>query len=153
MTRHYVIHIVIIYFAKRIQIKHEIAHIDYLLTYYKILSNERIFQCHLSKISFTHDTFSNTLRPRQDSRHFADDDFKCIFVNEFFFVLFKFSLKFIHWGSIYNKSALFYLMPVRITNRHPASFWTNDGLFYWRMYASFGMDEVTKTVCTVKSLI
>ena len=28
------------------------------------------------------DIFINTLRPRQDGRHFPDDIFKCIFLNE-----------------------------------------------------------------------
>ena len=37
----------------------------------------------------------NTLRPRQDSRHFADDIFKCIFLNENVWIPIKISLKFV----------------------------------------------------------
>ena len=37
----------------------------------------------------------NTLRPRQDGRHFPDDIFKCIFLNENVWILIKISLKFV----------------------------------------------------------
>ena len=42
----------------------------------------------------------------QDGRHFADDSFKLIFVNEMFCILIKISLKFILKGPIYNSLAL-----------------------------------------------
>ena len=44
----------------------------------------------------------NTLRPRQDGRHFADDIFKCIFLNENFLIAIKISLKFVPKGPINN---------------------------------------------------
>ena len=37
----------------------------------------------------------NTLKPRQNGRHFADDIFKCIFLNENVWILLKISLKFV----------------------------------------------------------
>ena len=37
----------------------------------------------------------NTLRQRQDARHYPDDIFKCIFLNENAWILIKISLKFI----------------------------------------------------------
>ena len=52
----------------------------------------------------------NTLRPRQDGRHFADDIFKCIFLNENVWILIKISLKFVPWGPINNIPALVLIM-------------------------------------------
>ena len=48
----------------------------------------------------------NTLRPRQNGRHVASDSFKCIFLNENVWILFRISLKFIPMGPNYNISAL-----------------------------------------------
>ena len=48
----------------------------------------------------------NTLRPRQNGRHFADDLFKCIFLNENVRIPIKISLKFIPKGPINNIPAL-----------------------------------------------
>ena len=48
----------------------------------------------------------NTLRPRQNGRHFADDIFKCIFLNENFWIPIKISLKFVPKGSINDIPAL-----------------------------------------------
>ena len=38
--------------------------------------------------------------PRQNGRHFKDDDLRCILVNEKFFILIKISLKFVPKGPI-----------------------------------------------------
>ena len=43
-----------------------------------------------------------TLRPRQNGRHFADDTFKRIFVNENVRISIKISLKFVPRGPINN---------------------------------------------------
>ena len=48
----------------------------------------------------------NTLRPRQNGRHFADDMFKCIFLNENIWILIEISLKFVPQGPINNIPAL-----------------------------------------------
>ena len=52
----------------------------------------------------------NTLRPRQNGRHFPEDIFKCIFVNENIFIPTKSSLKFVPNGSINNIPALVQIM-------------------------------------------
>ena len=44
----------------------------------------------------------DTLRPRQNGRHFADDVFKCIFLNENVRILLKSSLEFVPKGTINN---------------------------------------------------
>ena len=48
----------------------------------------------------------NTLRPRQNGRHFADDIFKCIFLIENVGIPIKISLKFVPGGPINNIPAL-----------------------------------------------
>ena len=48
----------------------------------------------------------NTLRPVQNGRHFADDIFKCIFLNESASIAIKISLKFVPKGQINNIPAL-----------------------------------------------
>ena len=55
----------------------------------------------------------NTLRPRQNGRHFADDTFKRIFVNENVRVLIGISLKFVPKGPIDNIPALAQIMAWR----------------------------------------
>ena len=52
----------------------------------------------------------NTLRPRQDGRHFPDDVFKWIFLNEIIWILIKISLKFVPKGPINNIPALVQIM-------------------------------------------
>ena len=44
----------------------------------------------------------NTLRPRQNGRHFADDILKCIFLNENVWIPIEISLKFVPKGPIDN---------------------------------------------------
>ena len=48
----------------------------------------------------------NTLRPRQNGRHFADDTFKYIFLNGNVIISAKISLKFVLKGPINNIPAL-----------------------------------------------
>ena len=52
----------------------------------------------------------NTLRPRQNGRHFADDNFKCIFLNENAWIPIKISQKFVPQGPINNIPALVQIM-------------------------------------------
>ena len=52
----------------------------------------------------------NTLRPRQNDRHFADDVFKCIFFNGNLWIAIKISLKFVPKGPINNVPALVQIM-------------------------------------------
>ena len=63
----------------------------------------------------------NTLKPRQNGRHFADDTFKPIFLNENIRIWNKISLKFIPKGPINNIPALVQIMPWRRTGDKPLS--------------------------------
>ena len=63
----------------------------------------------------------NTLRPRQDGRHFADDSFTCIFFNENCCVLFKISLIYVRKGPIDNIRALVQIMAWRRSGDKPLS--------------------------------
>ena len=55
-------------------------------------------------------TLLNILRPRQNGRHFADDTFKCIFMNENVRISINISLKFVPKGLINNIPALVQIM-------------------------------------------
>ena len=63
----------------------------------------------------------NTLRPRQNGRHFADDTFKYIFLNENVIILAKVSLKFVPKGPINNIPALVQIMAWRRLGDKPLS--------------------------------
>ena len=58
----------------------------------------------------TNSSFFNTLRRRQNGRHFADDTFKRIFLNENVEISIKISLKFVPKGRINNIPALVQVM-------------------------------------------
>ena len=76
----------------------------------------------------------NTLRPRQNGRHFADDTFKHILVNKNIRISIKISLKFVPKCPINNIPALVQIMAWR-----QAIIWKNDVLFtnaYMRHSAS-----------------
>ena len=80
----------------------------------------------------------NTLRERQNGRHFADDIYKSIFVNE------KVQFNF-HWSlflgvqlTINQHCSDNGLVP----NMRQAIIWTNDCLVYRRIYASPGLIEL-----------
>ena len=82
----------------------------------------------------------NTLRPTQNGRHFADDMFKWIFLNENVWIPIEISLKFVPKGPINNIPAL-----VRIMAGRQAIIWTNDDPVQRRIYASLGLNEsITK---------
>ena len=57
--------------------------------------------------------FVNTLRPRRSRRHFADDGFRYIFLNENIWITIKISLKFIVMGPINDIAALVQIMAWR----------------------------------------
>ena len=63
----------------------------------------------------------NTLRPRQNGRHFADDTFKRIFLNENNIISIKISLKFVPKGLINNIPALVLIMAWRRPGDKPLS--------------------------------
>ena len=63
----------------------------------------------------------NSLRLIQNRHHFADDIFKCIFVNEIIWVLIKIPLKFVPKCPINNISALVQIMAWRRPGDKPFS--------------------------------
>ena len=63
----------------------------------------------------------NTLRPRQNGRHFADDIFKRIFLNENVWMPTTISLKFVPKGPINNIPALVQIMVWRRPGDKPLS--------------------------------
>ena len=71
-------------------------------------------------------TWYITLRPRQNGCHFADNIFKCIFLNENIRISIKISLKFVPKGSINNIPALFQIIARRdrSTSHYLNQWWT-----------------------------
>ena len=65
--------------------------------------------------------FFNTLRPRQNGRHFSDDMFKCIFLDENVWIPIEISLKFVPKCLINNNPALFQIMAWRRPGDKPLS--------------------------------
>ena len=61
----------------------------------------------------------NTLRPKQNARHFPDDSFQRISLNENVRILIQISLKFVPRGPIDNKPALVWVMAWRWTGDKP----------------------------------
>ena len=74
----------------------------------------------------------NTLRPRQNGRHFPDNIFKRIFLNENVWISLKISLNFVPRIRINNIPALVLIMA-----------WRRWWLAYWRIYASLSLNELT----------
>ena len=72
-------------------------------------------------ISVSRSWWVNTLRPRQIGRHFPDDIFKCIFLNEFKWISIEISLKFVPKGPINNTPALVQIMAWRRPGDTPLS--------------------------------
>ena len=58
-------------------------------------------------------TLFNTMSPRQNGRHFPNDIFKCIFLNENVYISFKISLTFVPKGPVNNIPALVQIMACR----------------------------------------
>ena len=63
----------------------------------------------------------NTLRPRQNGRHFPDDIFKWIFLNENVWISINISLKFVPRGPINNIPTLVQVMTRRWPGNKPLS--------------------------------
>ena len=63
----------------------------------------------------------NTLRPRQNGRHFAEDTFNRVFVNENVRISIEFSLMFVPKGPINNIQALVQIMAWRRPGAKPLS--------------------------------
>ena len=70
---------------------------------------------------YAHTSMFNTLRPRQNGRQFADDIFKCIFLNENVWIPIKISPIFLPKGPINNIPALLPIMAWRRPGDRPLS--------------------------------
>ena len=92
--------------------------------------------CHLASRG---SQWINTLRPRQHDRHFADDNFKHILLNNNVIILFRISLSNV-FLRVQLTTALVQIMAWCLAPaRRQASIWSNDGKFtdsYMRHSAS-----------------
>ena len=77
----------------------------------------------------------------QNGRHFADDVFKCIFMNDKFCTSIRISLKFVPRGTIDNKIALVQVMDWRRTGVRQDITWTTTDPVYWRICAALVGEE------------
>ena len=68
-----------------------------------------------------HQIHLNALRPRQNDRYFADDIFKCVFLNENVWISIKIALKFVPMGPINNIPASVLIMAWRQPGDKPLS--------------------------------
>ena len=78
-----------------------------------------MMQCCRGSHTGIHDVSINSSFPGQNGRHFADDIFKCILLNENLRILIWVSLKFVPNRLINNKSALVRAMAWRLTGDKP----------------------------------
>ena len=83
----------------------------------------------------------NTMRLRQNGRHFPDDILKCIFLNDYVWISIKISLKFVPKGSFNNIPALLQIMAWHQPGNKPLyNQWWFD---FWRIYVSLDLNELT----------
>ena len=105
----------------------------------KPLSQPLKIFCHLDG-----EEFIDMLSPRQNGRHFADNIFKCIFLNENVWIAIDISLKFVHWSvklKIFHIGSDNGLVPIR----PEAIIWTTDDYFsdaYMHHSASMSLDQI-----------
>ena len=81
----------------------------------------------------------NTLRPRQNGRHFTDDTFKHMVLNESARISIEISLKFVPESRINNIPAMVQIM---VPTRHYLNQWWLD---YRQIYASLGLNELIES--------
>ena len=93
-----------------------------------------------SNMSLTLKTSINPLRQKENSHLFADDVFICIILNENSWISNNISLKYVPYGLIDN--VIIGSDNGLASNRRQAIIWTNNGLVYWRIYASLGLNEL-----------
>ena len=84
----------------------------------------------------------NTLRPKQNGHHFADNILKCIFLNETLGILIKISLKFVPEDPIDNKSPLVQWMAWYLSSNRPLPEPVLT-IILWRLMTSLGHNELT----------
>ena len=87
--------------------------------------------------SFNYTYHFNSSPTGQIVRHFADNIFRCIFMNEKFCILIRISLKFLPKRPIDNKSALVLVMAWRRTCDKPLAE-PNADIVHWCIYPALG---------------
>ena len=80
------------------------------------------------------------LKPKQDGYHFADNIFKCIFLNDNEWISLNISLKFIPKVRINNIPALVQIMACRRPGDKPLS--EPMMVIYWCIYVSLSLNEL-----------
>ena len=111
----------------------------------------------------------NTLRPRQNARHFPDDIFKCIFLNKNEWILLTISLKFVPKGPIINIPALVQIMAWRRPGDRPLfepmmfsqpthiciirPQWVNIGLMTLSYVLLMWLTLISEIVCNIFALV
>ena len=93
----------------------------------------------------------NTLRLRQNGRHFVDDIFKCISLNENIWILVTISLKFVTKGPINNIPALVQIMAWHRPGEKPLSK-TMMASLLTHIYVSLSLNELKGTLVKKLSL-
>ena len=86
-----------------------------------IFQRKCISRCLKNRSYLFRPKYFNTSPPGQNSCHFADNIFRCIFVNEKFCILIEMSLKFVPKGSIDNNLALVHIMACHRIGAKPLS--------------------------------
>ena len=83
----------------------------------------------------------STLRLRQNGHHFVHDIFSCIFLNENFRISKNVFIEMCFLGSNWQY-VIIGSDKGWAPNRRQAIIWTSDGLVYWCIYASLGLNEL-----------
>ena len=96
-------------------------HVHILYCWFRMAALTNMMFVYLEMLLISVSSCFNTLRPRQNGRHFPDDIFKCIFLNENIWTSIKFSLKFVPMGPINNILALIQIMAWRRPGDKPLS--------------------------------
>ena len=103
----------------------DISTLSEVMTCCHLETQSHFFDQHRPRSMMTYGTnkpqWFNTLRPRQNGRHFADAIFKCIFFNENIWIFIKISLKFVPRGPINNIPSLVQIMAWRRPGDKPLS--------------------------------
>ena len=94
---------------------------DYHLSNWPLSCHSLIPQSHSQHGYRSWSCSLRTLGPRQNGRHFPDDIFKCIFLNENLWILIMISLKFVPDGPINNIPPLVQIMAWRRPGDKPLS--------------------------------
>ena len=109
-----------------------------------------MLQLHSEQLFLGHSI--NTLRPRQNGRHFTDDTFKRIFLNENFRISIIISLKFVPKGPINNIPALVQIMAWYLSGDKPLSEQMMARL-PMHIYASLALNELMLYIYNISHLI